>query len=94
MTDFSHTKQALRVYDAHRIVRNALWEAASVGEIFDIYVAEQADKEAEDLVRQAFYEDTKEFNSKDHCKLIHPDDPWLRRVVNYVEETVRAAKQC
>lgn len=89
MSDFTRTGQALRVYDAHRIVRNALWEAAV--ETFDVYVAEQADKEAAELVHQAFFEDTKEFNSIERCRLVHPDDPWLRNTIKNVEEIMEDA---
>lgn len=32
-------------------------------------------------VSHAFYEETKDRNSVQNCRLVHPDDPWLRELV-------------
>lgn len=46
-----------------------------------IGVREYQAEDADELVTLAFYEDTKQFNNMEQCKLVHPDDPWLRAVV-------------
>jgi hypothetical protein len=82
MTDFTRTREALRVYDEGKPEREKLWDAAAVSMNKTSYViAEASDTAAVEQVILAFFEDTKHINSLDRCKLIHPNDPWLRRLV-------------
>jgi len=80
MTDFSRTREALRVYDEGKQARDKLWDEASNGSK-DLAVALKADADAEKLVSLAFYEDSKHVNSYAHASLVHPDEPWLRKLV-------------
>jgi hypothetical protein len=83
VTDFSRTRAALKVYDDTAGAREANWTKTWAAEDWEaaLHVAETADAEAAALVHQAFFEDTKAFNSMDRCKLVGPDDPWLRKLV-------------
>jgi len=82
MTDFARTREALRVYDEGKPEREKLWDAAAVAMNATSYATAQAsDAAARARVVLAFFEDTKHANSLDHCKLIHPDDQWLRNLV-------------
>lgn len=76
---FTRTRQALQAYDAEKPSIAALFELAMTNE--EVEFAVKAEKEEADKVREAFFEDTKEVNSRDHAKLVHPNDPWLRAVV-------------
>jgi len=78
MTTFDRTKEALQVFDATRPARDAKWDAALTNE--DVYAAQAEDKQAADVVREAFAEDTREVNSRAQAFLVSPDDPWLRRL--------------
>ena len=79
MTDFTRTREALRVYDEGKPERDELWEA--VVDDASYMVAQAAETPAVEQVILAFFEDTKHINSLDRCKLIHPNDPWLRRLL-------------
>ena len=82
MTDFTRTREALRVYDEGKPEREKLWDAAAVSTNETSYVVAQAsDTAAEARVTLAFFEDTKHINNLEQCKLVHPDDPWLRNLV-------------
>lgn len=77
---FDKTREALKVWDADQgRLDNKLYNAHTNNEIW----AWGADvKAAADLVRAAFYEDTKGINTWDQAKLVHPRDPWLRKLVS------------
>lgn len=76
---FDRTRAALEEYDRTRPERDKLWfDEASMT---SLEVAQNADREAVDKVQAAFLEDTKEFNSPNHAKMVHPDDEWLRRLI-------------
>lgn len=73
---FENTAAALVVYDASAKQRDLAWKHATwAGEIMD---AAAADDAALLLVQAAFYEDTKAFNTKDHCMLV--DLQFMRRM--------------
>ena len=74
------TKVAVAAWDADKPRRDALWSAAMTNEA--VYAAQADEKTEADKVREAFFEDTKDVNSRDHAALIHPDDPWLRRLLS------------
>lgn len=77
---FARTREALRVYDEGKPARAKWWDEL-VNDIPSLEAAEAEDAKAAELVHLAFYEDTKQFNSLEQCKLVHPNDPWLRAVV-------------
>lgn len=79
-TKFERTSEALRVYDEGKPARAKWWDEL-VNDTAELAAAEEMDAKAVELVHQAFYEDTKQFNSLEQCRLVHPDDPWLRAVV-------------
>jgi hypothetical protein len=74
------TRSALEIYDAGKSERHAVWDAVETNE--DVWACVARDKEAADLVREAFAEDTAHVNSRDRAFLIHPDDPWVRRLAS------------
>jgi len=80
MADFRNTIEALRVWDATKPDREKAWDNASDG-LVELKLAEDEDAKAQALVHAAFHEDTKHINSLDRCALVHPDDPWLRSLV-------------
>ena len=82
MTDFTRTREALRVYDEGKPEREKLWDAAAVAmNATSFAIAQASDAAARARVVLAFFEDTKHVNSLEHCKRVHPDDPWLRNCV-------------
>lgn len=86
---FPHTLAALRAYDEGRAAREQAWERASKSEV-EVEEAERCDKAAELKVQEALYADTQPINCLDNCKLVHPDDPWLRWTVDkYVKELLK-----
>ena len=85
MADFRNTAEALRVWDESLPVREENWE--NVVDLPTLKHAEDEDGKAMELVHQAFHADTKEFNNIEQCRLIHPDDPFIRRIVR---ENLRA----
>lgn len=62
---FDHSRAALAVYDAGQLERDRAWDAVKTEAEFNAVNAAQ--KAAEDLVREAFFEDTKSFNSHSNC---------------------------
>ncbi len=83
MTDFARTRAAIAAWDAGARARYECWLAVSTKE--ELRAAMAREKEEADLVREAFAEDTAHVNSRDNAFLVHPDDPWLRRVVGAPE---------
>lgn len=77
--DLTRTKAAVAVYDADKPRRDALWEAAETAEA--VFAAQAEEKVAENRVREAFALDTADRNTKSQAYLVHPDDPWLRRLL-------------
>ena len=75
---FPKTLIALRDYDAAAHEREELWRRIDSEE--ELAAAQARDKTDEDRVREAFFEEGP--NSRQNAFLIHPDDPWFRRVVN------------
>lgn len=61
---FTNTQAALATYDADTPRREALWQDAKTDA--DVDAAERADAEALQRVRDAYWEDTKDINSRDH----------------------------
>jgi len=76
MTDFTHTLAAMRVYESTLPERNAAWDKVETNE--DVDELYRCDMEAVDKVRDAYYEDTKAFNSREHCSRIAYSD--MKRV--------------
>jgi hypothetical protein len=68
------TRKALEEYDASQMHRDSLLENIETDE--DVKKWNQVEKESLDRVRVAFYEDTKDRNSKSNCMLL--DLPTLR----------------
>lgn len=66
-------------YDSTKPQRDAAWLDALTNAA--VWACVRRDKTAEDRVRQAFAKDTSDVNSRDRAFLVHPDDPWLRRIV-------------
>lgn len=79
MNEFKNTKAALIVFDATKPEYDSLWEKVDSEE--KMKAAQLFDQLAMNKVREAFFEDTKEFNSREHCMLINPDDPWFRNLI-------------
>lgn len=79
---FDRTREAVRVYDADKPRRNALWEAATTNE--GVLAAQAEDRAAEDKVRESFALDTADVNTRSQAFLVHPDDPWLRKLLERV----------
>jgi len=76
MTDFKHTREALKAYDDEKYMRDARW--AAIQNNADVERAQKMDRDAADVVRRAFYEDTKDFNHPDACMRVDID--YLRRI--------------
>jgi hypothetical protein len=76
--DLTRTKEALAVYDAGGDERDAMLGRSETND--DVKAWEQAVKEAGDKVRLAFWEDTRDRNSKDTImRSMHVQD--VRRMV-------------
>ena len=80
MADLSRTAAALVAYDAGKTAREELFRAVFDQSSLDTWQA--AERAAEDAVRQAFWLDTQEINQRARAYLVHPDDPWLRGLVD------------
>lgn len=78
-TTFQRTSKALQAYDEDRPRREALWERVQTA--MDVGRCVHEEQAAANLVREAFFRDTQHVNSKDRAFLVHPNDPWLRRIV-------------
>lgn len=79
LNGMERTKAALAVYDGGKSEREALLDRAESNE--DVWAWVAMEKAAADLVREAFAADSAHVNSRDRAFLVHPDDPWLRRLV-------------
>lgn len=75
--DFGSTRKALALYDASQADRDKLWN--DVQSDRDVLAAEKADADALALVQEAFWEDTKAYNSRANCSHIHITD--ARRMI-------------
>ena len=73
------TQGALQTYDEDRPRRDALWDQVQTNA--DVERCRHEDELAADRVREAFFEDTQHVNTRDRAFLVHPNDPWLRRIV-------------
>lgn len=80
---FHRTREALKVYDAGKHERDMAWAAAEDNK--DVHSAKFMEQAAQDFVRDAFVLDTLEINQEARSRLIHPDDPWLRKTVELKE---------
>ena len=83
MSDFARTRLAIEAYDAEKPRLENLWFYAMTTEAMEAYVV--AEKAEADKVREAFFEDTKHVNSRDHAALLSPNDPWLRRLIRPID---------
>lgn len=79
MPSFPNTKKALEEYDAGRAERDRLWQEAMSNQ--DMIHYGRVELAAAEKVQEAFYQDTKEFNSRDRCSLVDPDSAFLRELV-------------
>ncbi len=75
--DFANTRKALAVYDASQADRDKLWN--DVQSDRDVFAAEETDADALALVQEAFWQDTKAYNSRENCSHIHITD--ARRMI-------------
>jgi hypothetical protein len=82
VTDFTHTRKALEAYDAEKPRLDALMFESMTEEA--VWAAVAAEKAEADKVREAFFQDTRHVNSRDHAALIGPNDPWVRRLIRPV----------
>ena len=76
--DFANTRKALEVYDAGTPARDAIWN--SVESDADVFAARKADQDALELVQEAFWQDTKAYNSRENCSHLHISD--ARRMID------------
>lgn len=67
MSKFQNTAKALIEYDADEPRREDLWSPESIQCDSDVFVAEAAEAEALRKLQDAFYEDTKSFNTLAGC---------------------------
>lgn len=76
---FEKTRAAAVEWDAGRAAREKAWEDSVSLEEMD----EVEKKQNEELrkFRDAFFEDTKHTNSREHCDLVHPDDKFIRELL-------------
>jgi hypothetical protein len=77
--NFDNTVVALGEYDRKRPERERLLGAAQTNE--EVAQALAVEEAARLLVVEAFYEDTKDRNTRSNLKYLNPDDPWLRNLV-------------
>ena len=68
------TRAAMDRYDAGEAERDAMIRAAKSHE--DVHAWRKAEAEALESVQQAFFEDTSDRNSRDHCRFA--DIKWIR----------------
>jgi len=64
---FENTRQALAEFDATQAARDKAW--TTVETAMDVLAAETTDRVALRKVQEAFYKDTMDINSLDHCYL-------------------------
>ena len=76
---FTATKKALKAYDHTRQQRLDAWSKCKTND--DVKRAQEIDKEANEKVGRALYEDTREFNKLENCLLVNPDGEWIRKLV-------------
>jgi hypothetical protein len=76
---FPNSYEALEEWCAGRSWRKAQWDA--VQDNAGVQKAQDAEDLACEKVQEAFYEDTKHINSRDHCKLVSPYD--VAKIVGY-----------
>lgn len=74
---FSNTRVALAEFDAGKEFRNSLWAGAETTD--DVAAAELIDQEALIKAQTAFHEDTKDINSREHCRRV--DIAFMRQCV-------------
>jgi hypothetical protein len=67
MTKFPNSKKALKEYDKMLPTFNAMADAVQTDA--DVYGLMIKEKVAVDKVREAYYQDTKDFNCRDNCML-------------------------
>ena len=77
--DLTRTKAAVALWDAQKPVFDTLLEDALTNE--DVLAWGMALYASQLQVGQAFFEDTKDRNSQSCVPIVHPDDPWLRRLL-------------
>jgi hypothetical protein len=69
MTTFDNTRAAMLEYEMSRGERNRAWERVQTSS--DIEACEESDHLALQAVQDAFYEDTKMFNTEAFCRSLH-----------------------
>lgn len=74
---FLRTAAALVEYDRSAPALQAQW--AAVENPDQMAAAQQAEQQIKGKVREAFYEDTKRYNSRENCQLTSIE--WLRKIV-------------
>lgn len=83
MTDTARTLERTRIaieaWDALRpVVDQMLWDARTPR---DVYRALAFDRLCANFVREAFYTDTQNVNSRSRAYLVHPGDAWIRNAI-------------
>lgn len=87
MSDFKRTKAAILKWERTRPERDREWNAVQTDA--DVDRCQALDERARLLVGAAFYEETKDINRPWVAQLVHPADPWLRRLAG-LPETIPA----
>lgn len=82
---------ALTEYDRTAPARQVKWDAVQTNE--DVNACLAMDKEADDKVREAFYQDTKDRNSKDRAYLVSPNELWLRDAAKVSADRLRKRRK-
>lgn len=83
MGAFDRTRAAVAAWDAARGEREARFHAALERDAPPSVFAEAEAAEAAELraFHEAFYADTEGVNSRSHVLTVHPDDPWVRKLI-------------
>lgn len=77
--DLTHTKKALEDLDAFNVKWDKAWENPALIDNRRAKLLFKTLTDAENEVRKAFFEDTKDRNSLDNCMLVGIS--WLRKIV-------------
>lgn len=72
MKDWINTRKALEIYHQTKPERDKVWSEVNSNE--DVFLAEEMEAQATKRVQEAFYGDTKEYNSYEDCLRIHVED--------------------
>lgn len=81
-SEFTKTIEAIKEWERGIALRDLLWEEVVCDD--DVQKAVNADYEADQKVKAAFYKDTKDFNSVGGC--LATNIGWLKKLVGWPEK--------